>query len=571
MSAIAPPVEVASSRSRSVNFGPADWAFVALLLLGAVIVLVETRGMGFFSDDWDFIVARRGISAHTLLSPHGPHLSLLPILIYKLLLKAFGGGSYLPFRFLASFDIVIVGLAIGVACRDRWGRWWGLAPVFLFVTLGPAAESLLWSFQVGYALAIAFGLFSLIALDRGGRWADAIACVSLILSLGSGSQGIGFVVGAAFLVVVSGNWRRRLWVVLAPAVLYLAWYATWGHQNSETHLSLWSTSLAYGMQSLSATAAAVLGLTGTSAQTGAVDMTFGVPIAVALVGCLILAAWRGWRPRPIFWGTAAALVVIWFAASLSDFGAFSRPAAATRYLLTNAALTLVCLCAAVPRPRLARGGVVITVLLLLVIGATNADQFGPQRAAFVSTSQAQRAELGALELMRGTVSPVYDPGVIDPGLANINSTNFFSAQRAFGLIEDPVTQIARQPETTRENVDRILAPNQLMLAPAPGVASTPGMPKITVLGGDPGRRRGCLIIGAAPLDVSVRAGSIAITSSSQFSTTVTAGRFASSFEYGVGTVDPNSTSKLRIAADRASQLPWRLSLTGTGSRVCPVQ
>ena len=49
----------------------------------------------------------------------------------------------------------------------RWGRWWGLAPVLLFVTLGLAGTSLLWPFQVGYALAVAFGLLSLIALTAG--------------------------------------------------------------------------------------------------------------------------------------------------------------------------------------------------------------------------------------------------------------------------------------------------------------------------------------------------------------------------------------------------------------------
>ena len=83
----------------------------------------------------------------------------------------------------------------------------------------------------------------------------------LIISLGSGSQGIGFVVGAALMLVLRGDWLRRSWIVLVPALLYALWYATYGHQHSQTHLShcgerRWHTL----MQSLSATAGALVGL-----------------------------------------------------------------------------------------------------------------------------------------------------------------------------------------------------------------------------------------------------------------------------------------------------------------------
>ena len=103
MSAIASP-SAASTRSRTPRgWHRADAAFVGLLALGALVVIAETRGLTFFGDEWDFVVTRRGLSPHVLLNPHGPHLSLVPILVFKALLKLFGGGSYVPFRLLAAF------------------------------------------------------------------------------------------------------------------------------------------------------------------------------------------------------------------------------------------------------------------------------------------------------------------------------------------------------------------------------------------------------------------------------------------------------------------------------------
>ena len=565
MSAFSTPAAGERPRRRIALVG-SDWAFIALLGLAAVVVILETRGMSFFGDDWDFVVDRRGLAPPTLLRPHGPHLVVIPILVYKVLLQVFGGGSYLPFRLLAAFDLVVTALVLGIACRDRWGRWWGLAPVVLLVTLGAAGVSTLWSFQDGYALAMAFGLLALVALDRGGRWADATACVSLVLSLGSGSQGVGFVVGVAFMIVLGGDWLRRSWVVLFPALLYVLWYAAYGHQQSETHLSLWGGSLSYAMQALSATAGSVVGLSSISPQTGTLDLTFGVPIAIALIAAVAAAAWRGWRPRPIFWASAASLVVIWLAASLSNYGVFSRPASDPRYLSSDAMLLLLCVCAALPRPRLARDGTIVACIVLAVIALTNAKQYGQQHGFFLVGSRLQRAELGALDLMRGTVAPTYSPGAVDAELADDTAAPFFSAVDAFGLREDTIAQIRAQPESTRGYVDRILAPNELSLTPTTS-ARISGDHGLRVLSGSPARRTGCLIVGASALEIAAGAGVISI-SARRDPSAIAAARFADEPSYGLGSVPAGTNALLSVRGDHAGQIPWRFSLTGTGSRVC---
>ncbi len=569
MSAIASP-SAASTRSRTPRgWHRADAAFVGLLALGALVVIAETRGLTFFGDEWDFVVTRRGLSPHVLLNPHGPHLSLVPILVFKALLKLFGGGSYVPFRLLAAFDLVIVALVLGIICRRHWGPWWGLAPVLLLVTLGPGGVTILWPFQDGYALAVAFGLLALIVLERGGRWADPICCLALLISLGSASQGIGFVVGAGIMIVLRGNWRRRAWVVAVPVVLYLAWYAKYAHQHSETHLSLWGTSLSYIMQSLSATAAGTAGLSSVSPQTGTLDITFGVPIAIAFVFAIAAAARRGWRPGPIFWGCAATLVVVWFAASLSNSATIPRPPNDPRYLSSDAALLMVCVCAAVPAPRLARTGTIVALVVLAVVAATNAHQYGQQRDFFLAGARAQRAELGALDIARPVVSPVYNPGVVDANLANIQARPFFSASDAFGLREDSPTQILAAPESTRASADRVLAGAELSLAPTSALprAVAPAPP---VLGGAANHSGGCLVLGASPVFVRANPGTLTVQAPRQNPVTIAMGRFASNYAVALGTVPAGTVATVRVPRDDAPQVLWRMTLAGPEGRVCVV-
>jgi hypothetical protein len=164
---------------------------------------------------------------------------------------------------------------------------WGLAPVLLLVTLGPGGTSILWSFQSGYAIAVAAGLVGLILLEHGSSRSDALACVALLASLASASQGIGFFAGAAVMLVLRGDGLRRGWVVALPALLYVLWYLKYGHQASETHLSLWTTSLPYTVQGLSATIAPLLGLCVVSPVTGLLDPSFGQPLALAAIAVAV--------------------------------------------------------------------------------------------------------------------------------------------------------------------------------------------------------------------------------------------------------------------------------------------
>ncbi len=553
-------------RRRLLESRAPEIVFLGLLALGFVTVIVDTRGFSFNGDEWDYVVARQGMSAATLLRPHGPHLTVLPILIYKLLLALFGGGSYLPFRVMAAVDLVIVALALGVACRDRWGRWWGLAPVLLLVTLGPGAVTILWPFQVGYAIAVAAGFAALVALDRQRPYGDVIGCVALLVSLASGSQGIGFVVGAAVMIILQGSWRRRAWIVLVPAILYLLWYAAYGRQASETHLGLWGSALSYSFQALSATFEGIVGLSSVAPTTGPLDITYGVPIALAAVAAVAVGAWRGWRARPVFWGSAATLVVILVAASLSNYGAFLRPPTDPRYLSSDVALLLVCVCAALPRPRLERGGIVVAAIVLAVVALTNLRQYGEQRAVYLAADQTERAELGALEIARGAVNPSYSPGVVDAQLVNIKASAFFSAADSFGLREDTPAALLRQSPVVRVDADAVLRGAELSFSRTASSASGPGTPP-TVLSGSARVVGRCLVLGAQSVYLRVSAGRFTVTAPTTGSLAVSDNRFAPNY-VTLLTVSNGDSALTTFPADRAPDIPWRVMLTGAGGQVC---
>lgn len=532
-------------------------AFALLLALGAILVLVETRGLSFFGDDWDFVVDRRGMAPATLLTPHGPHLSLVPILIYKVLLNVIGG-SYLSFRLLAAFDMVVLAVALGWFTRRAWGPWWGLVPVAILVTLGPAGDSLLWSFQCGYAIATAVGVVALVAAQRRTRNGDMVACAALVLALASASQGIGFIAGAALLLLLTGDWRRRSWVVLIPAALYLLWYVKYGHQHSETELSLWSGALVYEFQSLAATLPALVGLGGVDPSTGLLDMTVGVPLGVIVLILVAFKIWHGWRPTPIFWAFALTTVVLWLAAALSNSPTIPRPAATARYLGTNALLAMCCLAAALPRPTLrSRPVIAAVVAALIVIGATNADQFHYARANMGASDIASRAALGALSLMRGIVPPDFAPATaVEPTvLVGVDAQGFFSAYDSFaGIPIDTPAQLQTQDEPTRELVDAELVRGEVALTPATSSSEVPAV-------------GACRRIGSAGEALTISPGTYVLRAATA-PVSASMGRFAGADSVAVGTVPAGGTAVLGVRRDHDAAVPWRLNATGAGGAIC---
>jgi hypothetical protein len=174
------------------------WLVLGLLLAAMAALLVhETRGTMLWFDEWEYVIDRPNADLDTFLDPHGEHLSLIPIAIYKLLLATFGMSDHLPFRALViALHLGCVALLFAYALA-RVGTLPALAVATLMLTLGPAWQNFLWPFQIAWLISLAAALGALIMLDRRDRAGDVVACGLLGVALASSGLGVPIAAGLA--------------------------------------------------------------------------------------------------------------------------------------------------------------------------------------------------------------------------------------------------------------------------------------------------------------------------------------------------------------------------------------
>src|SRR5512132_2074648 len=195
------------------RLGRGETAPVWLLLAGAMsasaaLLLFWGSKLTFLLDDWEFLLYRPGFTAHSILSPHGEHISIAPILIYKALLATVGMDSSAPYL---SVSIVLF--------------------------LGPAFGDLLCDFQMGFNGSLVCGLGALLMLERGDGRGDVMACALLSLGVTFSSLSLPFIAAACVDVLLRSGRPRRLYVIGVPALLYAIWWVGWGHE-ADTAISL---------------------------------------------------------------------------------------------------------------------------------------------------------------------------------------------------------------------------------------------------------------------------------------------------------------------------------------------
>jgi hypothetical protein len=116
---------------------------IAILVLGLAVLASGallyhlTRGSSFWGDDWVWITTRRANTVGTFLSPYDGHLSVLPLVIYRLMFAAFGINSYAPYRALVIVLSLVVGLLAFEYARPRVGRFVAMLVAVLVLFAGP--------------------------------------------------------------------------------------------------------------------------------------------------------------------------------------------------------------------------------------------------------------------------------------------------------------------------------------------------------------------------------------------------------------------------------------------------
>ena len=532
---------------------------VALLGAGAAasaaLLLALGSKLTFLLDDWEFLLYRPGFTAHSILDPHGEHISIAPVLIYKALLATVGMDSSVPYLAVDVAFVVATAILLFVYLRRRVDPWLALLAAAVLLTLGPAYDDLLWDFQMGFTGSLAFGLGALLMLERGDRRRDALACGLLTVGVTFSSLGLPFIVAAAVDVALRGDRLRRLYVVAVPALLYAIWWAGWGH-TADTALSLHNvaTTPEFVLDAAAGVFASLFGLVQTSAGVAAATFDWGKPL---LLAALAIGAWRLHRIGRVPPELCVALALAGTFWILAGFNVKpGRGPTESRYLLPGAVFVLMIAGELLRGVRIPRAGIAITWIAGVAVIASNLSVLHDAYLAYRNTSDLIKADLGSLEVARDRiVFPVrLDTDIADTAYVGVTSSAFLPAADRYGSPADDPTQIAAAPEPARVAADKVLGRALLL-----GIA-TAHRPL-----------RNCRSVPAPGGILRVPPSGVGIRTSPRAGAALSLRRFATdTFPVTLAPLGPGRAGILRIPADRATQ-PWELALRSNGpTAVCDV-
>jgi hypothetical protein len=546
---------------------------------GCLLLILGSK-LSFLLDDWEFLLYRRGFNAHAILAPHGEHISIAPVLIYKALLATFGMASALPFRVVSTALFLLSAALLFVYLERRIGQWPALAATAVVLFLGAAWEDLLWAFQVGYFGSMAAGLGALLTIERKNRRGDQLTCLLLTVSVLFSSLGLPFLVGAAVEVLLRPDRRRRLYVFLIPLVVYAIWWLGWGH-TAESALSLTNAAKtpAFVLNGIAAALASAFGLATPPAATVAGGLDWGRPLAVAGIGLVLWRLNRLGKPPAWFWITLAIAGTFWILAGLNQIP--GRDPTASRYQYIGVILLLL-IAAELLR------GVRVGPLALATIGvvavasiASNVYFLHQAYEGYRQTSQLEKADLGAVEIARGTVEPgfVLEENLADTAYVHVEAGPYLSASDAFGSPAYSPAELTESSPPARFAADKVLfAALRIGLTPIPTSAfpSAPPRPAETNAEGSvevppegcvsvPPREQP-LLLGLPLQGAALQAGTKPIDDVRL--TRFASGEFPVDLKRGLAA---GRAGEIRIPLDRSS-VPWKMALESRGTAVvCGLQ
>jgi hypothetical protein len=459
---------------------------LAFLLAGviATLVLLGDR-LSFFNDDWWFLLQRPGLESHggldTLLAPHNSNLVLLPALVYKLLVAAFGMSSQIPYRLVLAAGVGALGLLVYTLVNRRAGPAWGLAAAAVVMLLGPAWEDLLFFASIDLIGSLVAGLAALLALEHDSARRNLIACVALCAAVLCSNVGIAFAIGAGVLALV----RRKplqLWVTAVPLLLFAAWWVGYG-RTQPSHISAANLEHlpSYVADSAAAGMASLTGLaSGSSYTRGKV---------VLVVALLLLVGWRarGGRFTSGVLPLLATLLAFWVLSGASFYP--GREPFASRYQLIDVTL-IVLVGAEVFRAsrRTALWSSIAVGLAIVVVTANVARSLSYGYRFLRDQAGYVQADLGIMQALRSRVPA--DLWLVqsvsgNPYLSGITGARYVSETAAHGSPRVfSIAQIMASSAAQRQSADGVLIAVDRIHA-SPSRASVIGL-RCTRVGNAPG-------------------------------------------------------------------------------------
>jgi hypothetical protein len=552
-------------------------ALGGLLLLGAVFLYYETRGTTISTDEWGWVLDRRGGGLDTFLKPHNGHFSLIPVALYKLLFATAGLSDYRPYRaMVVGGDLVCVALVF-VYARRRVGSYPALLAAALLLFLGPGWVDILWPFQIGWLLSLSAGLGVLLLLDRADRVGDVGACVLLGVSLASSGLGLAIALGVAVDVLWERRRWRQAWILAAPLAVYALWWLAY----QDAHFFRRHNILIAPGYIADAAAGVISSLAGLTETTGLqldTPLAWGRPLAVVAV---IVLLWRLAATRPV---PRRVLTLLTFVLSFWTLTALNRAQISkpfeSRYIYAGAFFVLLLVAEVARGTQLPRRAAALLGAAVATAIVSNLGVLRDNARSLQHQAQLVKANLAAVEIGRPiaprdlvlTNFPAYP-------LLKIKVGPYLAAEKAIGSPAATPAQLVRQPEAARRVADLTLIDiHRIRLQPArrglpPGVP-----PAVEAAAGATVVRRGACVSfvparatsvdASRQLDVAVPSAGLVVTAQGG-SVTVSVRRFADEFQ-PIGRLAGSASGVLRIGPDLSAR-PWHARVAPTDrATVCGV-
>ena len=274
-------LDAVGRRRYSVTSGRVSGVVLAVLV-GVYLVALYFAGRGFYfyvRDEWLLFSMRADPSASAYFRPFNGHLIAVPVLVYQIMLRVFGLGSYAPWLALAAVAHVTCVVLIFEFARRRAGPLvaLGAAAVLLFFSQG--AEDLFWAFQIGFLGSLALGLLAILLAERR-PWSRTRAIgISACLVVSIAMSGVGLVMMVVVLALVRRP--RDLLVFVPPVAIWAIWWTSWSAAAPEAPSGPIS---AYALAANRVIGELLVSSTGPG--------SFVAPIVVAAAALGFVARWR---------------------------------------------------------------------------------------------------------------------------------------------------------------------------------------------------------------------------------------------------------------------------------------
>ena len=325
--------------------------FALASFASGLFLLHLQSNLTFRIDEWAFLLTRPHMGLSGILDPRYGHLLALNALLYWSFLHTFGMASPAPYQVASVFLYLLAMTVVFAWLRHRAGGWFALvvcAPVLVF---GSASEDLLWSFQMAFFASMAFGVGSLLALDRARPFWDRVACLLLILSLRSSGLGVCFLPAVAVRLLFEPRRRQRAFIVGIPTALWGVWLLGWGRNaNSRVTYENVLHAPTYLIKGLASSLAGLFGLVHTTLLVGLPPLPADLRAGPGLWGYLLLSAAtvaflgrglrQGWPPLRDLLPALILLICYWLLVAAAAPLLYGAPTA-SRYQWMGAVFVLL--------------------------------------------------------------------------------------------------------------------------------------------------------------------------------------------------------------------------------------